>query len=81
MGMYNEVILTCPHCGYANEHQSKAGDCSLKTRLLEEADPKDKVDALGGHQCDKCMEYFTVTLQVVAAIRKGKVDNGYTRRA
>jgi phage FluMu protein Com len=34
MGMFDSVYIKCPHCKHENEHQTKAGACTLENYTL-----------------------------------------------
>ena len=37
MGLYDEVVVICPHCHNKTRLQSKAGECMLNTYTLMSA--------------------------------------------
>jgi hypothetical protein len=65
MGMFDIVMVPCPTCEERAEFQSKSGDCTLETYLLEEA-PDDVLDDVNRHApktCDKCGALFGVQIE------------------
>ncbi len=54
MGMYNEVIFTCPECDNFIMEQTKSGTCSLATRNSDRV-PLEEVSGLGSSiTCESC---------------------------
>lgn len=69
MGMFNEVVIPCPQCGFENSVQSKAGSCELAYQIYPDVEPADLIDADGAiFECgdDDCECTYQLSVQVVA---------------
>jgi len=59
MGMYDEVIVTCPHCGKISEKQTKQFDCCLQVINLDEPVEAHIANGLRGkYVCEHCNQIF-----------------------
>lgn len=71
MGCYNTILIRCP-CGNKVEHQSKAGDCSLKEQLVDgnDVDPRDLADCVAASpfDCDKCGRMLMVQMKTICVV-------------
>ncbi len=74
MGMYDEVILACPHCGHANEEQSKSGDCVLGRYHLDQSRGAKAISGLVGAllHCEFCKREYTVEEYVAPKYRTAR---------
>lgn len=55
MGMFNEVVVSCPKCGEAEIFQSKSGSCELKVFTIYECPLMDFYGIAGDSQeCSSC---------------------------
>ena len=78
MGMFDTVIVRCPHCGQKSKQQTKNGPC----RLLEVSLPNAPLSMLHGIDgrcsCEHCTEFFHVKVDEI--FRKTKSDKGEGNR-
>ena len=70
MGMFDRVWVACPACGYRNEHQSKAGECSLYDYEVVSAPTEVAADVAGPATCGKCGAGYTVTVQALVGVHR-----------
>lgn len=66
MGMYDTLNVPCPHCGYINSLQSKAGPCGLYDYTIDDA-PYVVVQDLANERqyCLECSKEFSVRSRTV----------------
>lgn len=62
MGMFDEVLITCPYCDEYTIIQSKAADCLLITYRITELPNSIKHDIIGTHYCDSCNGKYHIKL-------------------
>lgn len=62
MGMFDSVYVHCPECGETNELQSKSGECSLHTYLLNDAPLDVMVGIDQSNYCKFCYKQFKLKL-------------------
>ena len=77
MGMFDYVIISCPHCGEIVEDQTKSFDCILQTiNLNEPQSPDIAYHFTGIWKCMSCEKEFYVNcdrpLNVVVKVSKEK---------
>lgn len=61
MGMFDSVVISCPHCGKPTEVQSKAGDCLLRVHNENSVPVEIAVDLdCTADSCDSCSEPFVI---------------------
>ena len=64
MGMFDTLLLTCPHCGKTTRHQSKADDCYMADYYLESAPLSIIADvAKNPLTCDQCNRPFMLAIE------------------
>lgn len=62
MGMFDDIVIPCPHCGKGTLEQTKGGDCTLAHYQLADA-PLDAVRGLDDVMyCAHCEGTFTVAV-------------------
>ena len=71
MGMYDEVHITCPHCGKEHEDQTKAFDCILQRIDLNKPVPTNVATEFNGKKvyCSECSKPFIIGSFVVGLIQ------------
>lgn len=76
MGMFDEVLMDCPHCGHENSEQTKAGKCTLATYTLSSAPSviKAAMDEDSPFHCQKCGGVYSVIVQAVASVVRSIVE-------
>ena len=73
MGVFDTVLIPCPHCGREYEEQTKMADNpSLRTYHLEDAEtpPEVIVGVLGIYTCASCNKEFKVSAHVIPCITR-----------
>lgn len=60
MGLYDEVVVTCPKCQSEVLFQTKAGPCELNKFSLDDAPFEVRADLIG--QDEKCPCGATITI-------------------
>ena len=70
MGMYDEVMVVCPHCGNNIEMQSRSGKCTLHRYSSSNA-PYDVLKGLEGDSfyCDSCGLSGKLTIVPVPVVK------------
>lgn len=62
MGMFDYVIITCPHCKEIVETQTKSFDCMLDTIDLNEEIPTYQASLFTGNwKCYHCTKSFSLS--------------------
>jgi transcription elongation factor Elf1 len=69
MGCFNEVAIQCPNCDKQTVEQTKAGDCSLSFKHIQQADLLDLADVVheskeGRVYCQHCGQKIMLDLQI-----------------
>lgn len=61
MGMYDDILISCPDCGGDCSTQSKAGPCTLATYTLDAVQPAIADDIQGKEVwCDQCSKQWVI---------------------
>lgn len=78
MGMFDTLVMTCPHCKETTTEQSKSGPCSLSNYCPEDA-PASILEDLSESTlfCEKCSEPFHLKVQIIKTVRAvaGRIDD------
>lgn len=78
MGMYDTIIVTCPHCKKVTDEQTKDFDCCLQTFDLDKPIAPHYADSFSGEWvCLECGKKFyvennTPTQDVIVEVTKDK---------
>lgn len=64
MGMFDSLMLRCPHCDHLNEEQFKDGDCTLSMFTLDDL-PKHLLPRFDGRSitCLACTKTFQIKIE------------------
>lgn len=63
MGMYDSVMVECPHCKTLVEFQSKAGKCDMEKYPVHEVPPEIAVDIDGDSEsCNNCGTHVVIRM-------------------
>ena len=70
MGMFDRVWVACPDCGHRNEHQTKAGECSLADYEVYNAPPEVAAAVAGPAACEECGQPYEVVAHVLVGVHR-----------
>jgi len=69
MGMFDEVVFTCPHCSGQITVQSKAGPRLLRTYVADDVPTAIAVDLSGQRlHCDRCSGRWFIRVKVAHTV-------------
>lgn len=60
MGLFDTVYINCPYCQEIQEHQTKSGDCMLRTYTIGSAPFHILESVQGIHECYSCHKLYNI---------------------
>ena len=75
MGMFDTVVVKCPHCVEDVEMQTKTGPCVLDVYTIDNLEMSVAVGVIGVNHCHNCHGAFKIELETQPKFVVKKLNN------